>query len=1256
MNIPSMHLSVRVPWHDNRWNGKICCSPKENGSCMFLPRIAEAKDAELEDSIAEKWIHELKEDHLPPCLSEKVTFMSPHTVFKHASHPYSGNTGNASFYGHFLKTRYCYPGYSFSIIPYGWMRKNGDDDTSEKADELGLDFDPSKEPELNFKNTWVQQIDNQHLMLNTFIEPIRPGQSLIFIYAKNIPFVESHKRVLIGVGNISSIGELTEYEYDQFKPGQFRSTLWERPVMHTIREGFKDGFLLPYHEFLKLAEKDNTIEISEYIAFAPSFEEFSYGSEWVSSDTAIASLLILQDKLKKMSGLLAVSDIAGQFQWIDDQLSRLWKMRGPFPGLGAVLTGLSIEQGNLLAWQIEGLSRDDQGEEVITNPWDIVDKILSGNVSTFGLKPDFKLSDTLIATWKMLSENERQFLELLSRMHLDNDQVELFINERAVAQLEYLINPYLLYENSRSTGNEIEVSVIDKAIFADKILLDRFPLPHLTDISGPLDKRRIRALGIQVLEEAALLGNTLLTDSQLITQMDALPIKPSCSPSIKNIAAIADYLESEITNHVLDEQEGSTYFKLFRFQEIRDRISNFVSKRTKKRISPELITDWAALLNQKFGEIDPTFPEWYRHYDQQARAEKVKALEILSNSRISVLIGPAGTGKTTLLNLLCENPVISAQGILRLAPTGKARVKMGKEAKTLAQFLIKVKRYDPNVGRYSMNAKGETARYGTVILDEASMVTEEQLAALIDSLVGVDRFILVGDHRQLPPIGAGRPFADVISYLRKEGKCVAELDSLFRQLPKSNIPEVATDRFDVKLSKWFSDDPIKKDQPDLFKEISASSDKTFGNIRFVEWHSAKHLEEILIGVTNEEIESLLISQQKALRNPQANFDESLGANFYMETSNWSGFGIESSEKIENWQIITPTRTAGYGTKIINKQIQHEFRSRTMKKAVNPGKGQERKMNRPVGEEQIVFSDKVINTRNIRLDNKWNKYIKADGINDEQILRYLANGEIGIHIGHYGPWKHNWPRPVNISFSSQPGYAYSFTESDFKEDGALQVELAYSITVHKSQGSGFKVVLFILPNPCPVLSRELFYTALTRQEDRIVVLHQGNFNDYHKYTTGEYSETGRRLTDLFGAPEIKEIKKKFYDSRYIQVSEKGEFMISKSEVIIADKLFNNNIPYVYEDPLSDGSGVTIHPDFTIEDSDTGIIYYWEHLGMLNQDGYRVKWNRKQEWYTRNGIQEHTIDQNADKQLIITRDKPDGGIDSAEIKALIDKLFK
>ena len=58
-----------------------------------------------------------------------------------------------------------------------------------------------------------------------------------------------------------------------------------------------------------------------------------------------------------------------------------------------------------------------------------------------------------------------------------------------------------------------------------------------------------------------------------------------------------------------------------------------------------------------------------------------------------------------------------------------------------------------------------SSTYKTVIVDEASMLTEEQLAALIDALSAVDRIILVGDPSQLPPIGAGRPFVDIVKLL-----------------------------------------------------------------------------------------------------------------------------------------------------------------------------------------------------------------------------------------------------------------------------------------------------------------------------------------------------------------------------------------------------------------------------------------------------------------------------------------------------------
>ncbi len=1270
MNIPTKHLSVRVPWHDAGWNGKVCCNPRENGSCMFLPRINAGKNPDQEEDIAESWLHELEQDKLPPCVGEKVHFMSSHKIYKKVNHPYSNNDNNNKFYGHYKETTYCYPGFSFSVIPYNWMLKNSKDNTSEKAAVFQIPYEPNKEPSLGFENAWVQQIDNQRALLDAFISPIKAKSSLVFIYAKNVPFIDTTSRILIGVGYISEVGKLTEYEYDESLPKTFRSTLWERPVFHTIREGFDNGFLLPYQEFFKVVEKDDTIHIQDYIAFAPTFEEFSYGSEWVTNDSAIESLLILHEKLKKFETLLPDKNYEHQLKWIDTELSRLWKMRGPFPGLGAVLSGLKISEGNLIAWELDKIIRDEEKDEVIKNPWDYVELIFKGDSSFLSKNLKVRISDTQKATWNSYSKEEKNFLELLSRMNVDNDQVDSVIDSKEKDQIEYLKNPYLLYEETRLDDVQFSVSIIDKAIFADAKILEKFPLSKLTDISTPLDQRRIRAFGIQILEQSALEGNTLLTDSQLVTKFDEQPLQPLCNPSIRNLIAIEEFLKEEIIRNVLDTEEEVYYFKLKRFDIIKDKIKNFVQKRIKRNINPSIEQDWLQLIENKFGKIDESKPLWYQERDKQARQEKAHALNVLANSRVSVLIGPAGTGKTTLLNILCEQPFISSGTILRLAPTGKARVNMGKDAKTLAQFLLKAGRYNPNTGQYLINPNAETVKYDTVIVDESSMLTEEQLAALLDSLTGVERFILVGDYRQIPPIGAGRPFVDTIEFLKQEKKGVAELKVLFRQFSQNIIPDAEVERLDVRLGKWFSDDEIKKQELDIFKEIAEDDKREWDNIKFIEWHNVKHLEEILIDVTNSEIAKLLESiPGKVRRNEQANFDASLGSNYYMEKSNWSGFGIESAKEIENWQILSPSRTAGYGTKVLNQKIQKIFRGKTKEKAIFPGKYNDwktkqerfapRKQPRPFADDGIVYGDKVINTRNLRWEKPWNYMFNPNRIEDNDMLRYIANGEIGLHIGAYGDWNQDekkFKRPIYVAFSSQPNYAYSFQEKDFQEDGEIQMELAYSITVHKSQGSGFKVVLFILPNPCPVLSRELFYTALTRQEDRIVILHQGNFKDYQKFTTGEYSETGRRLTDLFSEPKLKFVNKKFYDTKYIQVSEKGEFMISKSEVIIADKLHNNNLKYAYETAITDEKGIIIHPDFTIEDPNSGIIYYWEHLGLLTKDDYRSKWKRKQEWYERNEILDYKKNPNADKQLILTRDKPDGGIDSTEIKEIIDKLFK
>ena len=95
------------------------------------------------------------------------------------------------------------------------------------------------------------------------------------------------------------------------------------------------------------------------------------------------------------------------------------------------------------------------------------------------------------------------------------------------------------------------------------------------------------------------------------------------------------------------------------------------------------------------------------------------------------------------------------------------------------------------------------------------------------------------------------------------------------------------------------------------------------------------------------------------------------------------------------------------------------------------------------------------------------------------LKYMANGEIGIVVGEWIKSESKEKPKVLISFSSQQGYAYSFFQGSFDDgEDSYDFELAYCISVHKSQGSGFKSTFLILSAKNPMLSRELLYTALT----------------------------------------------------------------------------------------------------------------------------------------------------------------------------------
>jgi hypothetical protein len=253
---------------------------------------------------------------------------------------------------------------------------------------------------------------------------------------------------------------------------------------------------------------------------------------------------------------------------------------------------------------------------------------------------------------------------------------------------------------------------------------------------------------------------------------------------------------------------------------------------------------------------------------------------------------------------------------------------------------------------------------------------------------------------------------------------------------------------------------------------------------------------------------------------------------------------------------------------------------------------------------------------INLSNHYRK----DVFPTDEALGFIANGEIGLVTGF---WKakrskvKGRPKFVNVEFSSQKGFTYTFKSWDFKEEGEPALELAYALTVHKSQGSEFGTVILVLPNPCAVLSREMLYTALTRQKDRVVLLHQGDVFDIKAYSSPLFSDTARRITNLFEDPDLIEIEGRYLEKNLIHQASDGEMLRSKSELLIYQRLLDKGLKPRYERKLI-FKEVKKLPDFTIEDADTGETYFWEHCGMMHDPKYVRDWEEKREWYKENEI--------------------------------------
>ncbi|MDY0386092.1 MAG: AAA family ATPase [Methanolobus sp.] len=1206
----SKHLSVRLVWHDRGWDGHICDHPDQNAYCIVNQHIREnlADPAKLEREVeaAGKPLAEL-DGWQPPCSRDPIAFSSIGFEITH---------NDPLEFRKLPSKKEMMPPYSVCPSPYRWMREENFRQIceDEHLSIRGPD-DPNKEV------GWIFEPDRQLNMLDNFWKLLEKDTSLVFFYCnQGNPLDENLNRILVGVGRISNIGP--QQFYDK-KPPQYNDDypLWSRCITHDFEN---QGFLLPYHEYLREGHDPSNI-----ICRIPdgAMLDFSYVGEHVSDDTSIGALERL---IQSLQAVIDENKVAGEWNrhltWLNDVLSEVWRNRGPFPGAGSVLQFLGVDVGTAFHKQVL-MPRIKKGE----NAWEYLLSILEGRQECEE-KEYAKPMKEAVRRWAAYPSSRHKLLALLVRFELTPAQVRRIVNadERKNAGInatddELVENPYLISEMDQGGKDRdtISLEVIDRGMKPEGDAAIFLP----PDERIPQDDtRRVRGCAVSILREAAANGDTLLPFAEVIERIRKLfPERRACMPDSDLVLGQQSFYQ-EVIDFRTDSNPPTMALKIL--SELEQEVTSKLLRRVKKKNkAPDSDWSWETLLKEEFG--DGKGSKLPPEVEERARVEKAKALSKIYESRFSVLTGRAGTGKTSVLKVFLKGleELEGKRPILLLAPTGKARVRLMERTKrddntvrdtyTIHQLLMRNKWINPS--NFSLRYDGgEEKGAPTVIIDEASMIPMDLLGVLFRALDlnMVSRLVLVGDSNQLPPIGPGRPFVDIVSWLKADDETIKKLYPEKFQLSLedrnaclAHLTERARHEDHNSLALqladgYLSEDPIPGDD-DLLSRVARQ--EVDGDLEVHYWRDHLQLDELL----SSRMEYLLGIKEGS--GDYLQFNESIGIGNNKKNEN------HNPCKAEHWQILSPVRNHEFGTTEINRKIQARYRGGMINFS-------RRKGTRPFGEQEIVWTDKVIQLFNCSR-KAW-----PQGIG----LNYVANGEIGLVTSTNKNYN-----SLAVMYSTQPEVSYRYYRNEV--DGSL--ELAYALTVHKAQGSDFDYVFLILPKKASTLSKELLYTGLTRFRQKMVLLIEQDTDVLERLRSPQESASLLRNTNMFVMAVRPESDEKYYANHLIHRTAKNILVRSKSEVIVADTLTRLGISYEYEKKLlnkEDNPNDYRLPDFTV--SFEGDTFYWEHLGMLSVPSYRKSWERKQKWYSENGYED---------QLITSEDGLDGSINAAIIEEIARK---
>jgi len=578
---------------------------------------------------------------------------------------------------------------------------------------------------------------------------------------------------------------------------------------------------------------------------------------------------------------------------------------------------------------------------------------------------------------------------------------------------------------------------------------------------APDSQQRIMA-GIQhVLAASRDFGHCYLTASQINTQVKDL-LKLALSDKL---SALLKYMENEkflmVRELILTAgvREQCYYSKSLYFDEL------YVAKRISDMGDPPKI--------EKI-RVDRWISLYCKAKNISLSDEQADAVKGIVSEKFSVLTGGPGCGKTTTTLVIVK--LIEAMGatVLLAAPTGRAAQRMtdiiGKESKTIHRLL------GWQGGKFKKDEE-TPLKTDFLIVDECSMLDINLTASLLKAVPKTAQVLFIGDSDQLPAVGAGNVLKDIIA--SQKVPCF-KLTRIFRQAEESLIIQYAhqinkgempwitspfktPEAWQGKTDCLFLDaDEASKEQINFISKVKRFYDLTLPELEdnLSEPHDESDFFEFRVQEPVIPYETEITIPKKfehvdlqKLCKAETRVEELLAV--VKKVHPWSSlhYGLSALDVVrqlyQEWipryygnceiQILSPMTRGSLGTISLNKVIQD---------ASNPFIEGKRQLK--LGERIFRIGDRVIHRRN--------------------------NYDLGVFNGDIGVITDidNIDLTCTVSFYPDNRLVH------YKQTDIMELDLAYAITIHKSQGSEFEVVIIpVLTQHFKMLFRNLIYTGITR---------------------------------------------------------------------------------------------------------------------------------------------------------------------------------